>query len=205
MSSILRALRKVEDEKAALGEGGVDLAHDILKRNYAQPKQTNWLLVGGAFVLLLVGIGLGWWLLPRPVPVTESGPVVRVERETAPLSVTAAPATELTATKPVPQPTVVSPPLNIAPLLPTEKVVLEPPVAEQSVEKTPVITEIELPALVIEEIVFHQDPASRLVIINELPVMVGTDIEGVRVEEILPDRVKFSYQGQRFEKLLSKE
>jgi len=163
------------------------------------------LLIGSAFVLLLVGIGLGWWLLPQPAPITESRPAVRVEQETAPLTAPAAPDTDLTATKPAPQTTVVSPPLNIAPLLRTEKVVLEPPVAEQSVEKTPVITEIEFPALVIEEIVFHQDPASRLVIINELPVMVGTDIEGARVEEILPDRVKFSYQGKRFEKLFSKE
>lgn len=33
MSSILKALRKLEEEKAALGEGGVDLARDILKRS----------------------------------------------------------------------------------------------------------------------------------------------------------------------------
>jgi len=39
-------------------------------------------------------------------------------------------------------------------------------------------------------------------VINDLPVMEGTDIDGARVEEILVDRVRFSFQGVRFNKFL---
>jgi len=205
MSSILKALRKVEDEKAALGDGGVDLAHDILKRNYDQPQKTNWLLIGTAFVLLLVGIGVGWWLLPQPASVTEGESAVTLEQETVPQSGPAAAAIENATAEVAPPPTAVLSPLSSPPAAVAKKDVSVAPVADQSVEVTAVLPEIALPALNIEEIVFHQDPAARLAVINELPVMVGTDIDGVRVEEILADRVMFSYRGIRFEKLLGEE
>jgi len=33
-------------------------------------------------------------------------------------------------------------------------------------------------------------------VVNDLPVMEGTIIEGVKVDRILPDRVRFALNGQ---------
>jgi hypothetical protein len=77
------------------------------------------------------------------------------------------------------------------------------------IEKTPVPVQvlepepIDIPDLRIDEIVYHQRPDSRLAVINDLPVMQGTDIDGAHVEEILSDRVRFSFKGVRFNKFLS--
>lgn len=62
MSSILKALRKLEEEKAALGEGGVDLARDILKRSAPKRDSKSPQAIKGLFfglflvVLVLVAV-----------------------------------------------------------------------------------------------------------------------------------------------------
>jgi general secretion pathway protein B len=74
---------------------------------------------------------------------------------------------------------------------------------EREAKAIPVAVEaIDIPDLEVEEIVYHQLATSRLAVINDLPVMEGTDIDGARVEEILVDRVRFSFRGVRFDKFL---
>jgi general secretion pathway protein B len=206
MSSILKALRKVEDEKAALGDGNVDLAHDILKRSYETPRNISWLPYVALGLALLGTAAAGWWYFSPP-------PMVEIA---SPASVT--PPVESQAVVPAPSdqvPPTASEKEAVAPIAETLTPAPAPGAADipPSIEIPPVIdavppTKIEsqqLPVLTVDEIVYHQDPASRLAVINDLPVMVGTDIEGARVEEILPDRVRFSYQGSRFEKLRPSE
>lgn len=53
MSSILKALRKLEEEKAALGEGRVDLARDILKRSAPQRRAAAPLVLKVVFFSVL--------------------------------------------------------------------------------------------------------------------------------------------------------
>jgi general secretion pathway protein B len=57
----------------------------------------------------------------------------------------------------------------------------------------------DAPPLAVTGIAFNSDPESRMAVVNGLPVMPGTIIEGVKVEEILPDRVRFSGGGSVFE------
>jgi general secretion pathway protein B len=59
-----------------------------------------------------------------------------------------------------------------------------------------------MPALKLTGIAFQEDRAARLAVINDLPVMEGTMIEGARVMEISEDRVRFNYSGRNFEVLL---
>jgi general secretion pathway protein B len=67
MSSILKALRKLEEEKAAMGEGRADLARDILKRSAVQGTPDNSLIVKSIFfVVLALAIIAGLWLLLAP-------------------------------------------------------------------------------------------------------------------------------------------
>jgi general secretion pathway protein B len=55
------------------------------------------------------------------------------------------------------------------------------------------------PNLVVSGIVFQPDRQARLAVVNDLPVMEGTVIEGARVEEILADRVRFAWEGRTVE------
>jgi len=80
MSSILKALRKLEEEKAATGEVKVDLARDILRRSPAPKASTGPAPVVVSVAVLLVVLCCGilvWWFLlpetPRTGVVTVSG------------------------------------------------------------------------------------------------------------------------------------
>ncbi|MEJ2700399.1 MAG: hypothetical protein P8Z70_12175 [Desulfuromonadales bacterium] len=55
------------------------------------------------------------------------------------------------------------------------------------------------PSLVVSGIAYLGDKSGRIAVVNDLPVMVGNLVDGARVEEILPDRVRFSKDGREFE------
>ena len=208
MSSILKALRKLEDEKADMGEGSVDLARDILKRSYEERRSYSlWGIaaLGGACVL----IAAGWWGFSSTdrsqQPAVSVGAVVTSTSQVKPVAVE--------ASVPPAAPVVVMPTLQVETIvaIPQKK---RPAVSKQFpvVASKPIpVTVVKandnplvIPDFVIEEIVFVDDPSARLAVINDLPVMQGTDIEGARVVEISPDRVRFEYQGIRFDKFKAK-
>lgn len=179
MSSILKALRKVEDENAAMGGGSVDLAHDILKRNYAKPQTNRWpiAVLLGCFGLIMVGAGVWLWSSG-----SESQPQV-IKEQKALLQLPA----EVSA---VAEGEERSSPLQLG-VQRIEALAIESPPA---VSEAPV----EIPPLRVDEIVYHQDPDARLAVVNDLPVMEGTEIDGVRIEEIFSDGVRCLYQGVQF-------
>lgn len=187
MSSILKALRKVEDEKASLGEGSVDLAHDILKRNYDERKLSPWGIVTVLSMSVIIILVVVWWFWSGPQQSTVFEPKQQVF---SPVPSITAPVAEAPIVKPVAAVPVPKP----MPAQAKTTTVIKEVIAKKTMEPKEVKS-IDIPKLIVEEIVYHQDPASRLAVINDLPVMVGTDIEGARVEEILPDQVRFSYQG----------
>jgi type II secretory pathway component PulC len=55
------------------------------------------------------------------------------------------------------------------------------------------------PRLKISGIVWHEDPAKRRAVINGTFTSEGSVIEGLKVVEILPTRVRFLHQGRPFE------
>jgi hypothetical protein len=55
------------------------------------------------------------------------------------------------------------------------------------------------PRLKISGIVWHEQPAQRRAVINGTFAAEGSQIEGVKIVEILPTRVRFSYKNQVFE------
>jgi len=54
----------------------------------------------------------------------------------------------------------------------------------------------QTPTVTVSGIAYNTTPADRLAVINGVPVGEGKSISGVKVEEILPDKVRFS-QGQK--------
>ncbi len=198
MSSILKALRKVEDENATMGEGSVDLAHDILKRNYDEKKSAPWGLIVVLGLFVTAFSFAGWWFLSSPLETTENQLTSEAKQQIINSEIPVSKPSEVIIETPVSVPpanepvsTPVQQQISTAPKIE----IVEKNIAEKAVKS------VDIPDLMVEEIVYHPDPAARLAVINDLPVMVGTDIEGVRVEEILPDRVRFSYQGFFFNKI----
>jgi len=55
------------------------------------------------------------------------------------------------------------------------------------------------PSLNISAIVWYEEPSKRFAMINGLIVTEGSVVEGMRVEEIYPDRVRFLHQNQHLE------
>lgn len=220
MSSILKALKKLEEEKARQKGVQVDLVQNILRGEHRSGETSSWRLPLLVLGLLLAGGLLGMlavnWLgssppLPEPAPIVYASPPQGAEALPAPVASAPQPA----ASPPVIAPTVqeIAPSPAVA-----EPVTTEPP----SARKAPFVAEEQTPAvdsaadtspsapapaaepeqLRVSGIVYQDDPEGRIAVVNDLPVMQGTPVAGAVVEEILPDRVRFSRDGHSFEVLL---
>ncbi len=207
MSSILKALRKLESDKSAMGEGSVDIGRDILKRSYQVPEERprGVILIAVGVITVVAGLGAVWIFgldspvenRPQAVPqVVESVPVA------APESVVtlALPATDIPLPR-LKQPARVSGVGNKQSVAGAESA--PSPLKSTASQPGALPAGMVIPELLVEEIVYQADPGARLAVVNDLPVMEGTMIDNVQVVEILPDRVRFSVQGILFEKTRS--
>lgn len=69
----------------------------------------------------------------------------------------------------------------------------------------PVVASPVKPAVLkVDGIAFQEGAADSLAVVNGTTVSKGSVIEGVRVEEIQKDRVRFSRGGEKFEVILDK-
>lgn len=200
MSSILKALRKLEEEKAALGEGGIDISRDILKRSANKQQQRFfWPFLSAILFFLLIASGFFFWMSSETSTValqakTEIAPApylpVQADLSTNPetrvterIYVSPAPKAENKARQTPKEPTA---PLNVQ----TEPEALRPNGA---------------PFLKLSGIAFREKVTDRIAIINDLPVMQGTAIEGAQLVEIRSDRVILSWKGTLFPILIEDE
>ena len=156
MSSILKALKKLESEKAQRDELSTAVASDILRSSRRRSRHP--VTIAAVIVVGLVLVGGAGYLLA----------VSQQEAETAPAA----------ASRPV-----------------------EKPVAAPETERvTPVVTQavqpVDLPQL--SGIAWQENPADRLAIINDLPVMEGTSVEDYVVRRIRPDRVVLVKGGDEY-------
>jgi general secretion pathway protein B len=227
MSSILKALKKLEEEKARGREGSVDIARDILRGTSRRQTGPAWLLPALAAAVLLIAVAVAVVGLLRREPEALVAPLLASpERAPAPVATSPPPATDppvqevrlppspaaatgaqtaarraasvVSAEPPTPAATAVSPAPASKP--PTVSAAPAEPAAEAPAAASP-----PRPRLAVSAIAFQADREGRLAVVNDLPVMEGTAVEGMTVEEILPDRVRFSRQGQSFEVALGAE
>lgn len=207
MSSILKALRKLEEEKAAMGTGGVEIARDILKRSSTgRGKNYGFSLIAALFLGAIVATGIGFLILARP-PKSDLAEITPTPVLPGLSQHDAANSHSSEAETPVPAPSSLPPVLSISPASAPEtppSVVDIPP--RQSLPLEPAAkTAGGLPYLRLSGIAFRQNPAERIAILNDLPVMQGTSIEGAQVIDILPDRVVMQWQGQEFQLRIESE
>ena len=243
MSSILKALRKLEEEKAARREGAFDLARDILRAPDRQKRRGRFLMMAAAAATALffgaAGYGLFSLLAPAPasppilpgqsrsVTAPADAPGTAAVAKSSPDAVSRLPAgpeppimevhfaAEESAALPDAKPGGKAAAGNSEPAEATPRTAGaeppaprrpdSPPAGEPSAEAKilpahlPKPKPAGLPTLVVSAIVFQANPQARVAVINGLPVMKGSVIEGAVVEDILRKSVRFLQNGRSFE------
>ena len=227
MSSILKALKKLEEEKSLIEEQKeINVSREILKQSAENSNMISWFWLLGCSataVIIILTFALIHKssskvetiskLTSQSAPSLSSGqnlpgaPQLKVKskevRIVAPLS-TSLPNSQQSRQKAdqTGEGTIkngkVEQPDDSLPATERQK-------AEQTVKTAPLQTKAssELP-LTLSGIAWNKDSSDRLAIINGQPTATGETITGVVVEEILPDRVKLSRNGKTFELLLGK-
>lgn len=233
MSSILKALKRLEEEKAKRLDAPVDIAKDILRQPQGRRRSMPWLalaITGCGVVVATIGLFL-WFSshsvrLPEHAASTEE--VAQSPRHLQPAAVPLPAETSALPQDLRPEPEVVEVRMPPPPVVVEDKPVAARPgrVAKNAVaapeksttsdtpaKTTPAIMSAppfvpppaEAPQLTVSGIVFQPEREARLAIVNDLPVMEGTLIEGSEVVEILVDRVRFTREGNLFEVEMDKE
>jgi general secretion pathway protein B len=225
MSSILEALKKLEEEKAARRGVTGNIAGKVTASSRRPRQSAPWLVPAG-MAAVAVGAVLATYTLmggfSTPPAGTASGkkpdsttqiPALPVPRITSPDgSPDRSPQSELLDSSPQPRPGI--PPAAAAvPVLPvsipTPKRTARPEPPRQKIrEETapapqPPAAE-QLPAISVTGIAWQQDSASRIAVLNGSSVTEGAIVAGARVMEILPDRIRLSFKGNAFEIQLEK-
>lgn len=229
MSSILKALKKLEDEKAAHQPDTLKIDSDILRGESTRRHSTTGLIL--AALLLFTGGSIATYLYMKkdPSPPVESSKkpteapanlqsrlplespntnVTETKTERLPKSIEVVPARRSQATAPV------APQLKkqITPIKPAQLDTPSPRIkTEQQQKKVPLAVSPAVPHVVraipllrVNGIAHQGGTADNVAVINGVPVSDGAVIEGVKVEEIQKDRVRFSFKGETFEIALGK-
>lgn len=229
MSSILKALKKLEDEKTARQPDTLKIDADILKIENVRRHSTTGMIL--AALLLFAGGSVATYFYMKK----DSSPVVDVSKKTVEISSGAK------STTPVQPPVTTVKELKterlpddipIAPAKPSADIKIIPPPKPQKpkplIRPTPISTpQIQprsdnrksnpavtttqpdavvktIPVLRVNGIAFQDGATDSVAIVNGVPVSSGSVVEGTKVEAIQKDRVRFSYKGETFEISLGK-
>lgn len=228
MSSILKALKKLEDDKASRRPDELKIDREILRTdNFSRFSTTGILFT--SLLLLAGGSGVTYMYMKRDKPPelmsqkstatyrqnkpsVTSAPDIRTEQ--LPEAVVVVPVSQRKTAKPeTPKPETsklnqASTPAMSAPAVAAQKS-SRPAVASKPVEQEkasslphtipPSASIKTVPALRVNGIAFQDGDVESVAMINGVPVSNGGVIEGVKIEEIHKNRVKFSYNGEKFE------
>ena len=223
MSSILKALKKLENEKTTRKPDSFRIDAEILRGVSSQRRIFTTGVCLAALILFFCGVGATYLYmkhatvsvlslqnsknvfkddLPSGIPrlPTSSTSTAHLEPQSTDPEITPAKILHSSTNSPEKQ--------QMAPKkLPPE--IVTPPVFRDSVSMLPSVAPVTpltitaKPILKVYGIAF-QDGAESVAVINGVTVSNGSFVEGVKVEEIQKDRVKFSRSGEKFEIILDK-
>ena len=208
MSSILKALKKLEEEQSGRAAGGGEGGRFV---GVESPARHAWLPLacGVGIGLLLSGAVFYWAFVSSPEPVAAPAPAVSAppvaaapqaaprqdELPSAPARPTPPPVTPM-PTRPLPTPPPAATRSGPAAVIPARSA---PAVVEQVAVERSDIPEAgrqwSAPHLAVSEILAAAG-AEPMAVVNGLPVMAGTVVDGALVKEIRPDRVIFVIDGK---------
>lgn len=220
MSSILKALQKLEEETLARSGAPPRIDSEILRNGTAPPRRSA--MRGGllAMALFCCGAGVTYLSLKQPrIPRKSSGgsvtaavapsvpPAPAAERETSapierimPETIVAAPAAPTEKPRPTAAtPGVAGPGRRGSPTARTtagsSSATPQPPARKPA---APDKARPSTPTLRVNGIAYQED-ADSVAVVNGTPLSRGGMIEGFRILEIRRDRVLFGGDGGRFE------
>lgn len=222
MSSILRALKKVEEDKSTLRPDELKIDAEILRTD-SSPRSSSTVALLSSLLLLAGGSGATYLYMTRDSAVTTvstqavttakesrnpvvTAPPVQIETERVPPAIVVVPATQHekvkkeVSTRPEKPGRVTNsatpPPKKAVKTAPAPPAAA-PPAAAHSPSAAAKVRSI--PALRVNGIAFQNNSTDSMAIINGKPVATGGIIEGVTVEKILNDTVLFQLNGENFE------
>ncbi len=211
MSSILEALKKLEDEKSARLSGSGNIAGKVVKSGRWSKQRPAWLLPA-AMAATAAAASMATYLL-MDVPAGNGpapAPAVTTPQEPRPVSAPPAgaglrPGSPSVAAPAPPRHESPSPAAEKTPAVVTTRAERAEPVIVEKPAPPPQAAAVqEPPSLKISGIGWQKGSADRLAIVTGWAAAEGAVIEGARVEEIFPDRVRFSFNGRQFEVPLGK-
>lgn len=217
MSSILKALKKLEHEKMIRLPDSVRIDSDILKSTDSPRRYSP--MVSIVLILLVFGGGSAatYFFMKEPkAPLATSKsqpdlttqklkPPPPVKTETLPAEIIVVPSTKSETEVPRIQPR--KPATAIKTSVAVVKKPTRVPVTGVSQKKNDPEDELHpavaaAPVLRVNGIAFQNSSADSMAIVNGIPVSNGSTIEGSVVEEVRKDRVLFQRNGEKFEILL---
>ena len=214
MSSILEALKKLEEEKAARRGGMGNLAGRVAKTGRRSRQTSTWLLAGGMLAIAAVSALATYFAIngspsSRSKSASSAKPPDVSRAPAVPLPPTGLPVTDmlnprqpdLTPMKkgerisnPLPDSTIRD--ASHLPDSSQSSAGLEPSTPGESPHEA---AGAPRPAFSVAGIAWQKDNAFRMAVVNGVPVREGDTVEGSTVKEILADRVRFSFNGKEFE------
>ena len=206
MSSILKALRRLEEERARKSHVAPEIAASLLRSNVRRRPTPPWIWPTVIIAVAAMATAVLWSWRPAPVAspiVTSITAPVTISR-----AVTAGRGGEviieevMDQRRPVLLPPAVQPdsepahlPAKVNPPAPR----VEPGVSTPTVADNPVpafIAERQTP--VVSAIVWQEDGSARMAVVDGLPVMTGEFVGTAKIQEILRDRILFTEAGMLF-------
>ena len=215
MSSILKALKKLEDENNARTPDSLKINAEILRGGNSSRHSSLGILSTALLLFLCGGVVMYFFMKPDgKKPVTASSPAP-VESTLPGASVPVAPILQPTQSTPV----ITlrhSPAASDKHTSAAVKAGINKPLLQMNAAKHPLAPatsrrgeQAESPIVPARPLVrvngiAYQDGSDSVAVINNVAVSRGAVIEGIKVEEIQRDRVLFSYGGEKFEVSLGK-
>jgi general secretion pathway protein B len=212
MSSILKALKKLEDEKSARTPDAIKIDTEILRGSSPSrfPYRNVMLMAvlffvcGSGFTYLYVKRGTHPTANRPDAPSSQAmqnpqGTTGEIPRKSIPAEDGTAPIMQVDQPRPrVPHAK------SLKHSRPTTPVVAEQPKTTGAVASPAPAPAKRMPTLRVDGIAYHFGSADSLAVVNGTTVYAGAVVEGAKVEDIGKDRIRFNYEGERFEVPLGK-
>jgi len=232
MSSILKALKKLEDEKTIRKPDSLKIDADIL-RGDTPSRFSPFGASIAAVVLFACGSAATYTYLKSKTSVPPAATATRTAAVTPAPATVPPKAVVVTPVVDTPEPVTISPKSVAPPLAPKpkqDKAVKSAPVAtppkmpvkatsesttrtkptaaatyqQPSLPVTRPAASATSPLIKVNGIAYQDGDSNSVAVVNGVSVSKGSVVEGVKVEEIFEEKVRFSYGGQRFEVSLGK-
>ncbi len=214
MSLILDALKKLDREKSSRRDGTANIAVEILRAVPPRPAKKMLRYFAAVSVTAAATACITYAVIAGFGVLSKSSPPAAVNQQPAQQSASAAsprdpvskPTDEMRAAPAkiqggaeIKESTIPPPDKKAGRDVPHKGPVAVPEIINKSAEPVAKAAAAPQPSLKLSGIIWQEEPGERRAMINGRIATEGSIIEGVKVVEIHPTRVRFSYNGKPFE------